>query len=176
MNPVLFNGWPELFRIAVIGTAAYVALVAILRITGKRTLSKMSSYDFVVTVALGSTLGSTILSKDTALVEGLLALTLLVALQFGATWLSVRSPRFRTLIQAKPTLLIHRGEFQQAAMLYERVTEAEVLAAIRDQGFASVTDELAVVLEADGSLSVASSGASSVARRSSLRDVEQAGR
>jgi len=56
--------------------------VAFLRISGKRTLSKMNACDFIVTVALGSTLATVLLSKDVALAEGLLAFILLIGLQF----------------------------------------------------------------------------------------------
>ena len=56
-----------------VGTLAYVALVAILRISGKRTLTKLNALDLVVTVALGSTLATVLLSKSVALVEGVLA-------------------------------------------------------------------------------------------------------
>jgi uncharacterized membrane protein YcaP (DUF421 family) len=72
---------PEtLLRTAVVGSLAYVALVAMLRISGKRTLSQMNAFDFVVTVALGSTLATILLSQDVSLGEGLTVLALLIGL------------------------------------------------------------------------------------------------
>lgn len=55
MTPILFDGWTGLFRVVIVGTCAYVALLLILRVSGKRTLAKLSAFDFVVTIALGST-------------------------------------------------------------------------------------------------------------------------
>lgn len=92
---MFFDSWTGLGRVIVVGTAAYVILVFMLRVSGKRTLSKLNAFDFVVTVALGSTLATILLSKDVALAEGVLALALLVFLQMGITWLSVRSEASR---------------------------------------------------------------------------------
>jgi len=79
------------------GVLAYVALVVFLRVSGKRTLSKMNAFDLVVTVALGSTLATVLLSKDVALAEGVLAFALLISLQFVVTWSSVRARWVRQL-------------------------------------------------------------------------------
>ena len=64
------------------------SLYLILRISGKRTLAKMNAFDFVVTVALGSTLATVFLSKDIALAEGLFAFALLAGLQRIVAWLA----------------------------------------------------------------------------------------
>ena len=74
----------------IVGTLAYAALILLLRASGNRTLSKMNAFDFVVTVALGSTLATMLLSADVALAEGVVALALLIGLQFVITWLSAR--------------------------------------------------------------------------------------
>lgn len=81
---------------------AYAALVIFLRFSGKRTLSKMNAFDLVVTVALGSTLATILLSKDVAPAEGLLALLLLISLQFTVAWLSVRFPTIQQLVKSEP--------------------------------------------------------------------------
>ena len=138
----------------VIGTLAYAALVLLLRVTGKRTLSKMNAFDLVVTVALGSTLATVLLSKDVALTEGVLAFVLLILLQFAITWLSVRSERVQALVKAEPRLLLHHGRLLHGALRRERMTEEEVRAAVRSQGIASLNEVAAVVLETDGSISV----------------------
>ena len=78
---MFFDDWFGLLRVMVVGVAAYAALVALLRASGKRTLAKLNAFDFVVTVALGSTLATVLLSKDVALAEGLRAFALLTGLQ-----------------------------------------------------------------------------------------------
>jgi uncharacterized membrane protein YcaP (DUF421 family) len=151
---LLFDGWSGLLRVAVVGVAAYLALVAILRVSGKRTLSKMNAFDLVVTVALGSTLATVLLANDVALAEGVLALALLAALQYAVTWTSIRSRRVRRWVKASPTLLVHRGEVLADAARAVRVSEDEIEAALRQAGLASIREAAAVVLETDGSISV----------------------
>lgn len=148
-----FDRWGDLARILVVAPLAYLILVVVLRVTGKRTLSKLNAFDLVVTVALGSTLATVILSTDVSLSEGLLALSLLVFLQYVVTWSSVRVPLVRHLAKSEPTL-IYRDGFLGSAMRRQRVTRTEVEQAARSQGYSSLQQVSAVVLESDGSMSV----------------------
>ena len=95
---MFFDSWYDLARVLCVGAVAYVALVVMLRGSGPRTLSKLSAFDLVVTVALGSTLATVLLSKDVSLTEGVLAFAVLIGLQFFVTWTSVRWPGFNKLM------------------------------------------------------------------------------
>jgi len=133
---------------------AYPILILLLRIAGKRTLSKMNAFDLIVTVALGSTLSSALISKDVTLADGTLALVLLIVLQFVVSWTSVRFEWVHQLVTGQPVLLWQGGQFLTTAMKRARVTESEILAAVRASGIASVDHVHAVILETDGSFSV----------------------
>jgi uncharacterized membrane protein YcaP (DUF421 family) len=129
-----------------------------LRIAGKRALSKLNAFDFVVTIAFGSTLATVLLSKDVALAEGALALLMLALLQFGVTKLSLRSERFKQAVRSKPTLLAENGRILEQAMTAERIAHVEIEAAVRSHGIGRMEDVGAVVLETDGSFSVIGRG------------------
>ena len=158
MDAIFFNGWFTLLRTAVVGIVAYAALVVFLRFSGKRTLAKMNAFDLVVTVSLGSTLATITLSAEVALAQGLLALALLIALQFVMTWSSVRWGWVRRMITGEPSLLLFRGQFLHGALRRTRLTAEEVRAAVRAQGLPAIEEVEAVVLETDGSLSVIGKG------------------
>ncbi|MBF59250.1 DUF421 domain-containing protein [Halomonas sp. FeN2] len=164
-----FNSWGSLLRIVIVGVLAYATLVLFLRLSGNRTLSKMNAFDLIVTVALGSTLATVLLSKDVALVDGAVALALLISLQFIITWTSVRFRWVRRLVTGEPLMLLYQGEFLLTSLRQARVTQDEVLSAIRSSGLSDVTRVEAVVLETDGSLSVVKRQAES--RQSSLEGV-----
>lgn len=151
---MLFDDGQALVRTAVVGVAAYVALVAMLRISGKRTLAKLNAFDFVVTIALGSTLSAVLLDRSVSLAQGVLALAVLIGLQLAITWTSVRFKRLRTIVTGEPRTVLRNGAFIEEAMKAVRVTEEEVRAAVRGAGHLDVTDIEAVVLETDGSFSV----------------------
>lgn len=148
----IFSGWDGVIRVAVTATVAYVWVVVILRASGKRTLSKLNAFDLIVTVAMGSTLASVITSKSLALVEGLVALTLLVLFQFVVTFLSVRSSKLDNLVKAEPTLLLRDGRPLQDALRRQRVTVEELRSAVRQAGAEDLDAASAVILETDGSL------------------------
>lgn len=151
---MFFENTDALVRTLVVGSLAYVALVLLLRVSGKRTLSKWNAFDMVVTVAFGSTLATALLSKDTTLAQGVLAFGLLVGLQWSITWLSVRSAKVENWVKARPRLLLFRGQLQTEALRQERVTTSELRAALRAQGLTALEDVEAIVLETDGSFSV----------------------
>ncbi|HEX2017820.1 MAG TPA: YetF domain-containing protein [Aurantimonas sp.] len=167
---MFFDNWYGLLRVLVVGILAYSGLVFMLRVTGKRTLSKMNAFDLIVTVALGSTLATVLLTSSVALAEGLLAFALLCGLQYVVAMASVRSERFQSIIKAQPSLLFHNGRFIGPMLRKERVTEEEILAAVRSQGHADMEKVSAVVLETDGSFSVLTGSGSSGS--SALRTVK----
>lgn len=171
MELIFFNSWGNLLRILIIGLLAYVTLVLFLRLSGNRTLSKMNAFDLIVTVALGSTLATVLLSKDVALMDGAVALALLISLQFVITWTSVRYRWVRRLVTGEPLMLLYRGEFLIAPLRRARVTRDEVRSAIRSNGIGDIASVEAVVLETDGSLSVVKRG--SEGNRSSLDGVRR---
>lgn len=151
---MFFSGFGGIWRTVIVGLCAYICLVIVLRITGKRTLSKMNAFDLVVTVALGSTLATILLSQDVALAEGVTAFLVLAGAQYAVTWTSLRSRRFRQFIKAEPRALLRGGEFIEEALRDERLTRDEVEAAIRGSGYSGPEGIALVMLETDGSLSV----------------------
>ena len=153
-----FDSWSDIIRILVVGTAAYLALVALLRLSGKRTLAKLNAFDWVVSVAFGSTLATILLSSDVSWSEGVAALALLAALQFLVAWTTTLLPGGRSAITARPTLLLENGRAIPEALGRQRITMGELRQAIRASGSGDMSSVAAVVLETDGSLSVISTG------------------
>ena len=158
MPDSIFSGWDGILRILFIAPAAYAALVIILRVSGKRTLSKLNAFDFIVTIAIGSTLASVITTKSLTLVEGLAALAVLVALQFLVTATSVRWAWINHAVKAEPTLLLRDGNALHDAMRRQRVTLDELEAAVRQAGGGALSEARAVFLETDGTLSAIVTG------------------
>ncbi len=155
-STVFFQGWGGLVRVVVAGALGYIALVLALRVTGKRALGKLNAFDLVVSVALGSTLASLVLTSSVALAEGVTAFGVLLAMQYLVTFLSVRSPRVARLVRAEPTLL-YRDGFLLQAMRQQRVTQDELRQAARSAGHADLAGVAAILIEADGTLSVLTS-------------------
>lgn len=167
-----FDSWSDLARVAAVGTAAYLTVVVVLRLSGKRTLAKLNAFDLVVTVALGSTLATILLSSEVSWSEGALALALLAGLQWLVAWATVRRAGGRDVVTARPTLLLRDGQVLSSALTEQRVTLDEVRQAVRASGSGDLSSVAAVVLESDGSLSVISS--EQAGNRSALEGVAHA--
>lgn len=163
-----FNPFLETLITSILG---YISIILLLRISGKRTLSKWNSFDFIVTIALGSVLASVLLSTKDAFGKGILAFALLVIFQYIISWASVRFSFIQKLIKAEPALLLYQGEMWHEVMKQERVAEGEILAALRSSGISAIEDVGAVILETDGSFSVIKNLNSSSA--SSLKNVRE---
>lgn len=149
-----FESWSAVGRVLAVGTASYILLVFLLRTSGKRTLSKLNAFDLVVTVAMGSTLSSALLSSDVSFAEAGAGFVALVGLQYAVAKLSARSSGFAGLVRSEPRLLLENGRFLDDALRRERVTRGEILSALRSAKLGSTMQAAAVVLETDGSLSV----------------------
>ncbi len=136
------------------GPTAYLFLVVVLRVSGKRTLAKLNAFDLVVTVAFGSTLATTFLSSDVAWVEGAVALALLATLQFAVAAATTFLPASRSVLTARPTEVLREGRMLEDELSRQRLTEGEVRQAIRASGIGGVGAVGSVIIESDGTLSV----------------------
>ena len=164
-----FDSWPDTARVALIGPLAYASLVLFLRLSGKRTLAKLNAFDFVVTVALGSTLATILLSRDVSFVEGALALALLIGLQYVVATASRRLPAVRRLVKSEPQVVLRNGVLLHDVLRKERLNVEEVHQALRQSGIAETADVAAVVLETDGSFSILASAAPGASTMADVR-------
>jgi uncharacterized membrane protein YcaP (DUF421 family) len=134
MTDAWIGGWDQLRHVLLVGTAGYVTLVVVLRMSGKRTLAKLNAFDLVVTVALGSTLASTVLTPEVSWLQGALAFVVLAALQFVVAAVSRHLPGGRSFVTARPTLLVRDGRVLERALREQRITVDEVRQAVRSSG------------------------------------------
>ncbi len=145
-----------LVRVLIVGSLAYAALIAMLRVSGKRTLASMNAFDLVVTVALGSAVATVTLSKEIPLAEGLAGFALLIALQYLIARLNQHFRLVEKLVKSNPRILLLDGVMDCDALREERVSPREVKSAVRKAGLGDLAKVAAVVLETDGSFSVIS--------------------
>jgi uncharacterized membrane protein YcaP (DUF421 family) len=149
-----FDSWSTVLRIVLVGAASYAALVVLLRVGGKRILAKLNAFDLVVTVALGSILATSVLSKDVHYVDALAGMALLIGAQWLVSRLTTSLPGGRRFVNAEPTLVVSNGEVLETSLSRLRLTRGEVLQAVRSSGQGGLDGIAAVVLEPDGTLSV----------------------
>ncbi len=154
-----WTGWSAIWHTLLIGTVGYLTLVILLRGTGPRTMSKMTPLDFVIAITLGSAFGRVVTAVDVGLAQVIVALVLLVVVQWVLAAARARWRFARRLLDSPPALLYYDGELQERSLRRHRLTEHDVHAAARGNGYGSLADVQAVVLHQDGALGVIASSA-----------------
>ena len=158
-SAVFFSGWLPILRVLIVGICGYIFLLFALRIVGPRTLATTNIFDFIILVSVGSVYGRILTAKDVGLVEALVAYALIVAMHYVVSWLRFRSDRLARLLDADPVLLFYQGAYIPSTMRHARIREADIDAAVREQGIGSTSAIEAIVLEAHGKLSILGKGA-----------------
>ncbi|GLQ21129.1 DUF421 domain-containing protein [Algimonas porphyrae] len=131
-----------------------MALIGLNRLFGLRSFSKLSGFDFAITVAFGSVLAGTVMAEDPPVVQGVAALFFLFALQAGIAFARTRWPWARELVNNKPRLVWHEGEFLSEQMKKAQITRSDIVAKMREANALRMDDVLAVVVETTGDISV----------------------
>lgn len=144
--------WPFVVGVAATGIGIYAVLLALLQLNGLRSLSKMSSVDFVTTVAFGSVLASVLVAKRPSLLQGTVVLVVMFAIQGGVSWLR---DRWTTApFENQPVLLMDGPTILRGNLRRTRVTEDDLYAKLREANVLNLDQVRAVVLEATGDVSV----------------------
>ncbi|MGD6967347.1 DUF421 domain-containing protein [Rossellomorea vietnamensis] len=154
LDTVLFDNWKSLLRAAVMCLLAYPFLIFVLRVFGKRTLTNVNMFDFIITVTYGATLSSILTNDKVSLAEGAVILFMLTLLQMIIAKAAKNSKRFSDIIKASPSFLYNDGEFYEKEMQKQRILIDDLRSKVRKEGMASFENVAAIVLEGDGSLSI----------------------
>ena len=148
----LATSWREAGLVVVSSVAIFIAVVGITRLNGLRTFSKMSSFDFSVTVATGSIL-ATVAATSSSLTNGIIALATIIGAQRLVARLR-RSGSLEQVVDNTPLLLMDGSRVLEANMAKARVTKADPRAKLREANALDLDSVRAVVLETTGDISV----------------------
>jgi uncharacterized membrane protein YcaP (DUF421 family) len=143
----------ELMWTAVRAVGVYLLMLVVIRLLGKRTVGNFSAFDLLVALMLGEVVDE-IIYGDVPPVQGVLAILVVAALQYGNSWLSYRHPRFARLTEGEPTPVLIDGVLHEPGMRKERMSADEVLTALRLQGIHGPEDVKLGQVETDGLLSI----------------------
>jgi uncharacterized membrane protein YcaP (DUF421 family) len=132
----------------------YIFLVVAIRISGKREVGQMSVLELVVILIMSDAVQNSMVGENVSIWSGLVAVTILLTLDFALRSLSLRWPRFRKAIQGEPRLIVRDGRILDRALHEEDISQDEVEAAVRAHGLERVDQVALAVLETNGSISV----------------------
>jgi len=143
----------SLIAIVLTAIGIYIAIIIYTRIAGKRSFSKMSSFDFAMTVALGSMVATTVLSKSVSLWDGVIGLGIIYLLQLSLAILR-RFKVIRSAVDNAPLLLMNGTDILYDNLKKARVTEEDLRSKLREANVIRLKEVRAVIFEATGDISV----------------------
>ena len=157
MKDWFISSFDTLLLIVVSAVLVYALIILYTRIFGLRSFSKMSSFDFAMTVAIGSLLSSSIISKSPSVMQGGVAILSLYSLQMGIALLRRKFTWFNHVIDNRPLLLMHGSQLLHENMKKARISEDDLRAKLRESNVLHYDQVKAVVLETTGDFSVLTS-------------------
>lgn len=132
----------------------YLLILAIFRLMGKREIGELSILDLVVFIMIGEMAIVAIDNPDRKLLLTVIPMILLMIIQIAMATLSLKSKRFRDIVDGKPTIIINRGKIDEEAMRKQRYNFDDLLTQLREKDIRSIGDVEFAILESSGSLSV----------------------
>jgi uncharacterized membrane protein YcaP (DUF421 family) len=144
----------QILDITLRSAVIYLSLVLIFRLAGKRHVSQLSLFDFVLILLVANAVQNAMVGEDTTLGGGIIAALTLVILNIILTKLSVRSSRLSKLLEGEPKLIVRNGKILEKKLRDENLRREEVLEAVRKAGFAGLDEVGFAILESDGTISV----------------------
>ncbi len=150
------NTWFDIIlRGVLLSVAAIGWIVVLIRINGLRSLSKMTNFDFVMTIALGSLVAGAAQAGDwPGFAQAMMAMVGLFVVQYTAARLRKSSNTVEGVMQNDPVFLMRDGEFFEDALTSTRVAKSDLIAKLREANVLDLSEVRAVVLETTGDVSV----------------------
>ena len=146
--------WQQALGISLSALGLYGGLIVFTRLMGLRSFSKLSSYDFAMTVAIGSILASTILSDSPSLSQGLVAVVVLFLIQGTISVIRRKSKPLKSLIDNQAIILMAHGEYFCDNLKEANLTKSDVKEVLRRNGLKAKSEVFAVIMETTGDMSV----------------------
>ena len=144
-----------ILRGLVLTALGMIWVVFLVRIVGLRSFSKMTNFDFVMTVAMGSLLAASGQSTEwSGFWQAIVAMAALFIVQWLVARLRKSSDRFEDFVQNEPILLMRNGKFDEQALTKTRVAKDDLIAKLREANVLSLNQVRAVILETTGDISV----------------------
>jgi len=141
-------------QICIAAVFVYLYMMFITRVTGKRTFAKMTSFDFAVTIAMGSILADAVNKPVSSLMPALVSLALLAGLQALFAKLLSSSDAAQKIVTNTPILLMENGNILKENLKKALVSQADLMGKLREANVLQLSQVKAVIFETTGDISV----------------------
>jgi uncharacterized membrane protein YcaP (DUF421 family) len=132
---------------------AYVFIVFVLRVIGRREMSSLGPADLVLVVVLGDLIQSGVTQSDMSMTGVVIAVSTFVLLTVASSYLAFRSSRARKIIQGDPLIVVQDGKPIERNLRSERITIDDLMEEARAKEIERLDEIKWAVLEPGGTMS-----------------------
>lgn len=143
--------WWEFIARAVL---VYVFVLTVFKIGGKRQISQLTPFDFVLLLIFSNAVQNSMNGGDNSLIGGIISASALVVMNLWVAFMTYKSKRLSNLIMGTPQVLIHNGKVYEGILAKERITHGELMSALRHGGCFSALEVRTAILETNGTISI----------------------
>lgn len=136
------------------GLLVYGFLLITLRLTGKRQVGQLAPFDLVLLLVLSNAVQNSMNAGDNTVAAGYILVATLIAINGFMGWLTWRSKRAENFLDGRPQILVHNGVMDERILASERITQHELMAAVRHAGLTDLADVRVAILENNGQINV----------------------
>lgn len=135
--------------------SVYAVVWLLFRISGKKALSQMTSFDFVLLLIISETTQAALVENDNSMTNTFLLIATFFAVEMGLSVLKTWSPRLADVVEGRPVLVYAEGRLVDEVARHEHVDEEDILEAARlRQGLERLDQVKYAVLERSGDITV----------------------
>lgn len=157
----------ELVLTAARALGLYAAMLAVIRLLGKRTVGNFTAFDLLVALMLGEVVDE-IIYGDVPIAQGAVAIGVIAVAQYANSWMSYLDLGMDRVLEGAPVPVVRNGRFDRAGMRQERMNEKDVMAELRHQGITDLREVKVALVETDGMVSVLREGWAEPAQKADL--------
>ncbi|MBW4043896.1 MAG: DUF421 domain-containing protein [Acidobacteria bacterium] len=134
----------------------YCFLIFMVRVVGRRPGKQMTPFEFVLIFFIGGLMLTAMVGDEASLTNAIGQIMTIAIMHYGIAWLRQRSPRFASMTDGTPLVLLEKGQWRIGTMFNSRITDDDVMAAARDKGLSQLAQVEYAILERNGEISIVS--------------------
>lgn len=154
INGVIKMGAEEMFVVFVRGLILYILVVIVMRMMGKRQMAQMQPFELVITLMIADLAATPMENTGVPLINGIVPIITLLSVQVIASYISLKSERFREIICGRPRIIINKGSIVQSELKSLRINLNDLMEQLRSKDYHDISDVEFAILETNGDISV----------------------
>ncbi len=145
---------PEYLIVALRTVLSFLVLFTLARILGKKQISHLTFFDYVIGIVIGDMASTLALDTDMKIRNGLIGIVIYTLFSIIIAYGAIKSFKFRDLVESSPSILVKNGKVMEKSLFKHKMTYDDLLNGLREKGAFNLSEVEMAILETNGQISV----------------------